>query len=169
MSQFQLNLIRPRVDLDQDLPFLDQIAFVEIHFHQLAVDPRLDRNRVESSHVAQPVQIDRDAGACDLRHHHRHRAQSRAAAAASAAAPAALALSAGGGRLAGTPDRVPRDTRDDQQENNPDQSAFLWFSGAGRRWSMLAGQMHFRQRFRGFCVCRHSNGLLKSGRLCHYD
>ena len=48
----QLNLIWPRIYLDQDLALLDQIAFVEIHLHKLAVDPRLDRNGVESGHVA---------------------------------------------------------------------------------------------------------------------
>jgi len=156
------DIVHPRVDLDQFLALLDQIALVEIHFHQLAIDPRLDRHVVVSSHVAQPVQINRDAGACDLRHDHRHRAQTRAPAAASAKPSAAAALAGrGGGRLAGTPDRVPCDTRDDQQEDNPDQSSFLRFTGTVRGRSMLAGQMNFRQHFRGFGVCRHSNGPIE--------
>ena len=66
LSQFQLNLIGPRVDLDEDLAFLDQIAFVEIHLHQLAVDARLDGDGIERGYVAEPVQIDRNTGASNL-------------------------------------------------------------------------------------------------------
>jgi len=121
-----LDLIGARVDLRQELAFLDQIAFVKMQFHQLTVDPRFDRDGVISSHVPYPVLNDRNAGACDLRDHYRHWAQRRTPAACSASASCpALAFLSPGGRVAGTPDRVPRDARNDQQENSPDQSAFL--------------------------------------------
>ena len=109
-GQIQLNLIRPGVDLGQDLSRLHQIAFVEIHFHQLAVDPRLDRYGVEGGHVAQPVQVDRDGGARDFGNHDWYRACGCVA-----ASPATVVFVRGGDGMSGAPHRVARDTRQDQQ------------------------------------------------------
>ena len=140
-----------------------------MQFHELAVDARLDRNGIVGGHVAQPIQINRDAGARHLRDYYRHWAHGRTPAASAAKASAALATLRAGDGVAGTPNCVPGDTRHDQQENHPDQSAFLRFPGARRGWLVLAGQMCVRQRFSRSCVCRHSNGLWKNGGLPHYD
>ncbi len=75
--EFELNLIRSRVDLGEHLAFLDVVAFLEVHLHELAVDARLERHRVERRHVAEAVQHDRDARTSDGRDDDRHRSAAR--------------------------------------------------------------------------------------------
>jgi hypothetical protein len=134
LSHFQLNLIGPRVDLEENLTLLDQISFVKMNFHYLAVNPGLDGNCVESTNVAEAVEIYGDAGAHDLRHYHGHWAERRpttrtAAQASPGRVPSDILR---GDRVARPPDRVSRYRSNDQKENDPNQSALLGLFGAWR-------------------------------------
>ncbi len=66
---------------------------------------------------------------------------SRRAATASAPAAPATALIGDRDRVPGMPYRIPRHGRDKQKENDPDQPAFLRFTGARRNWFVFAGEL----------------------------
>ena len=113
--QIQLNLVRPRVDLDDGLTFLDKIAFVEIHFHQLAVDPRFDRNGIKGLHIAQPRENHRHAGARHLIHYDRNGADARIPRVeAAAGTTTGTRASPPGDRVASPPDSVSGDGDNNQ-------------------------------------------------------
>jgi hypothetical protein len=78
--------------------------------HQLPVDPRFDCNGIEGGYVAEPVQVDGDAGARDWRHNHWDGTQLGIAPAA--AAPTALALLRD--RLPRAENGIPRDAGYDE-------------------------------------------------------
>src|ERR1700761_471001 len=48
-----------RIDLRQEIASLDVLTFGEGNFHQFAIDPSLDRDRVECLHRAQTSEVDR--------------------------------------------------------------------------------------------------------------
>jgi hypothetical protein len=60
-----------RIDLRQEISRLDVLTFGESDLYQFAIDPRLDRNRVERLHRAQTGEVDRHIPS--LRHGYRHR------------------------------------------------------------------------------------------------
>src|ERR1700683_2815801 len=112
-------LIRTGVDLTQNLALLNEIAFVEIDLHQLPVDARLDRDRIESGNVTETVQINRNAGTADFCYDYRHRPERRTSASAAAASTAAVLGSRHQVRLSGAPDRIARNADDNQQKKSP--------------------------------------------------
>ena len=58
-------LERPRIDLDQRIAFLDELAFLEVDLVDLAVDPGADHHGVEALHGAEAGQVDRKVGLFD--------------------------------------------------------------------------------------------------------
>ena len=58
-------LERPRIDLDQGVAFLDELAFLEVDLVDLAVDPGADHDGVEALNGAEPGQVDRKVGLLD--------------------------------------------------------------------------------------------------------
>ena len=77
LRRLELHLVRPRIDLGQHLARLDEVAFLKVDLHQLAVDARLDRHRVERGHVAEALQIDGNAGPPDGGDDDRHRSDAQ--------------------------------------------------------------------------------------------
>ncbi len=132
LRHIELHLVRTRIDLGQHLALFHQIAFVEADLHQLAVHARFDSDRIEGGDISQIVQHHGDAGARDLGHDHRYRTD-RSGAPATPSTSAAAGAFGGSYRVAGVPDGVSGHGGNQQQEKNPDQSAFLWFCGGGRR------------------------------------
>src|SRR5205807_8241247 len=57
----QLRLERPRVDQREQIALLDVLALAERDLLDLAVDPHLDRDRVERLHGADAHAVDREA------------------------------------------------------------------------------------------------------------
>ena len=60
-------LERPRIDLDQQIALLDELAFLEGDLDDLAVDAGADQHGVEALHGAEAGQIDREIGLLDRR------------------------------------------------------------------------------------------------------
>ncbi len=58
-------LERARVDLDQRIAFLDELAFPEVDLVDLAVDAGAHQHGIEALHGAEPGQIDRKIGLLD--------------------------------------------------------------------------------------------------------
>src|ERR1019366_7419206 len=127
LGQVELNLIGTRVDFSKNLAFFDQIAFIKIDLHQLAVNTGLNGDGVESRDVAETVEIDRNVGAGRLCRNDRNRPETATTAAACAflAAFVALTLLDNCAGLPDPPDRIASDAGDHQEKNNPDQAAFL--------------------------------------------
>ena len=59
------SLERPRIDLDQRVAFLDDLAFLEGDLVDLAVDAGANQDGVEALHRAEAGQIDREIGLLD--------------------------------------------------------------------------------------------------------
>ena len=59
LGLIERRLEQPRVDLGQNVAFLDVLAFLEQHVLQLAVDLRVDADREGGLHRAKPGQVDR--------------------------------------------------------------------------------------------------------------
>ena len=70
----QRNLIRPRVDLREEIALVDHLAFLEGALDQLAVDLRLDRDHGQRRHRTEPAQHDRHVALLDRGSTDRHRA-----------------------------------------------------------------------------------------------
>ena len=51
----ELHLERPRIDLGEQVALVDELAFLEGHVHQLAVDAAAHRDGVERVTVPRPV------------------------------------------------------------------------------------------------------------------
>ena len=60
-------LERPRIDLDQRIALLDELAFLEGDLVDLAVDAGANQDGVEALHGAEAGQIDREIGLLDRR------------------------------------------------------------------------------------------------------
>ena len=60
-------LERPRIDLDQRVAFLDELAFLKRDPVDLAVDAGADHDGVEALHGAEAGQVDRKIGFLDRR------------------------------------------------------------------------------------------------------
>jgi len=72
----QGRLVRPRVDAEQHFAFLHGIAFAEIHRYDLAIDARLERDRLIGLDVADSLQPDRNRLLQHRGDADRHRGQS---------------------------------------------------------------------------------------------
>ena len=99
----QRRLIGPRVDLGDQIAFLDLVAFLEIDLDQIAADLASDRDGRERGDGAERIEIDSDVALADGLRHDRHRRR------VAAAAPLRL----GCGLVLGPPD----DAGDDQQQH----------------------------------------------------
>ena len=55
-------LVGAGIDLGQEIALLHHLPFGEVDLHQLAVDARRDRHRIERLHRAEAAQIDRHVG-----------------------------------------------------------------------------------------------------------
>jgi hypothetical protein len=69
----QCGFKRPRIDLCEQVAFLDVITFREIDFHHVAADLRADRHGSQRSHGAQRVDVDSDVALADYFGDDRHR------------------------------------------------------------------------------------------------
>ena len=99
----QRGFVGPRVDLGDQIAFLDLVAFLEIDLEQIAADLAADGHGRERSNGAERIEIDSDVALADGLGHDRHRRR------VAAAAPLLL----GRCLLLGPPD----DAGDDQQQH----------------------------------------------------
>ncbi len=53
LGLLQHDLERPWVDLSQYLPFFDQVPFLKVDLHELAVHAGLNRHCIEGRNIAQ--------------------------------------------------------------------------------------------------------------------
>ena len=60
-------LIRARIDLDENVAFLDHLALFEVDLGDLAIDAAAHDNGLVRLHDAEPVQIDWEIGFFRLR------------------------------------------------------------------------------------------------------
>ena len=67
LGLIERRLERPRIDLDQRVAFLDELAFLEGDLVDLAVDAGAHHHGVEALHGAEAGQIDRKIGLLDRR------------------------------------------------------------------------------------------------------
>src|SRR6185312_13065250 len=70
-------LVRPRVDLEQQVAFLDVLALAKIDFDDLAVDSRFDRHGLVGLHRAEAADINRHVARLGDRHRDRNAAGTR--------------------------------------------------------------------------------------------
>jgi hypothetical protein len=79
----QRRLIGPRIDLGEQVAFLDLVAFLEHHLDQIAADLGADGDACERCYRSQRIELDPDIALADGFRDDRHRRAAEPAAAAS--------------------------------------------------------------------------------------
>jgi hypothetical protein len=72
-SLFELDLVRPRIDLHELRALMNDVALVVIDLHQFPIDSRFDRNRGERRHRSESCEVDIDRSSCGDSGGHRNR------------------------------------------------------------------------------------------------
>ena len=119
LGLLQRRLERPRIDHEELVALLDDVAFVEERLLQLAGDLRADRNGGVRLDVADGRDVDRHVLLRDLGRDHRLRAAAAAAAAAASATAAAAAAPELGSRCWAGGKREPTRTPKAKESRTP--------------------------------------------------
>ena len=127
LSLLQLHFKGTGINFSQDLTLLDSFAFFVSDTHQLPIHAAADRDGIERGHVAKAVQVNGNVRFVGLRHGNRGGPKATSATATTTTS----ATTALGRRhktwLSGAPNGIARNTSDDQQNQNPEQTTLFWF------------------------------------------